>query len=531
MGGKRAGRGSWLFRNKQAGKPAAAAMSTAVLSTRDSRSSGDSFAYGVLIMLTINVGQRVIGLLRNLGFCQFLSDAELGHWALANSFFIIAAPLAVLGLPGSFGKFVEYYRLRNCLRSYLTRVAIVCLVSTLLFVAGIVAASDSFAWLVYGDTATLRVVAWTGVALLAQVAYNFVFEATLSLRHVRVISWMQMAHGVCFTLFGVAGLALSNDWSVLLPAYSASCMLGTVVGAAFIWSRNQRELSHRGPLLHGEMWPRILPFAAALWLTNLLTNSFELSDRYMLLHYCPSGISAGQALVGQYYCGRIIPNLLTSVALMLGGILLPYLSKDWEAGNRQAVETRMRQLLAVVSLLFTSVSVVAILASPLLFDGLFSGRYQGAHAILNLSLVQCMWSSLAIISGTYLLCAEKVHTGSINLLCGLLVNIGLNLPLIHYFGLTGSVLATTLANLLLMLLTFHALRRLGCNLGGRTIALAFLPLIVLFGSTTAAVGIAIIVFLAGRTEWILSAADRVQIDEFVIPKLRKSGIGLSSLWP
>ncbi len=82
---------------------------------------GDSFARGVMVMLVINMGQRVVGLLRNFGFCQFLSEGELGHWALANSFFIFSAPLVVLGLPGSFGKFVEYYRQRGCLRAYLVR--------------------------------------------------------------------------------------------------------------------------------------------------------------------------------------------------------------------------------------------------------------------------------------------------------------------------------------------------------------------------------------------------------------------------
>ncbi len=506
-------------------------MSTATLPTQAVKSVGDSFAYGVLIMLTINVGQRVIGLIRNLGFCQFLNDAELGHWALANSFFIIAAPIAVLGLPGSFGKFVEYYRLRDCLQVYLTRVAIICAVSTLLFATAMIVASNSFAWLIYGEVTSLRIVVWTAIALLAQVGYNFVYDVTLSLRHVRVISWMQMANGVSFTLLGVTWLAINRDWSMLLPCYSVACFLGMSVGAFCIWTNNSHELCIRGPLPNNELWPRVLPFAAALWITNLLTNSFELSDRYMLLHYSPGGVAQGQALVGQYYCGRIIPNLLTSIALMLGGILLPYMSKDWEAGQTLAIQRRMRQLLSLVSLLFTGLSVAAIIASPLLFDWLFSGRYAGAKAILNLSLLQCIWTSLSLIAGTYLLCAERVHAGSLNLFLGLIVNVGLNIPLIHYFGLTGSVVATAIANLVVMLLTFRSLHQLGCAISRQTLILACLPLVLLFGASAAAVGIAILFFIAGRTEWILSSEDRQEIDAFLLPKLSKSRIHLRSLWP
>ena len=78
------------------------------------------------------------------------------------------------------------------------------------------------------------------------------------------------------------------------------------------------------------MWTRILPFAAALWCSNLIGNLFDLSDRYMLLHLTAAGEASGQALVGQFYCGRILPNLLLSLGMMLGGVLLPYLSCDWE---------------------------------------------------------------------------------------------------------------------------------------------------------------------------------------------------------
>ncbi len=76
-------------------------MSTSALrSERKVPRASESFAFGVVMMLGMNVLQRLIGLGRNFGFCQFLSDSDLGHWALANSFFVIAAPLAVLGLPG-----------------------------------------------------------------------------------------------------------------------------------------------------------------------------------------------------------------------------------------------------------------------------------------------------------------------------------------------------------------------------------------------------------------------------------------------
>lgn len=521
-------------------------MTTAAFPTESKRMSlGDSFVSGVMIMLVINVGQRVIGLLRNLGFCQFLSDAQLGHWALANSFFMIAAPIVVLGLPGSFGKFTETYRIRSALRTYFGRIAVVSGIGAIVFTSLMVWNSAAVAWFVYGDlngdlsggstlgsgSHTQRVVVWMALALLAQVAYNFLYEVNLSLRHVRVISWMQFTQGISFAVIGVTWLSWSNDWSVLLPSYAVCCLLATLLGVWCAWTKSADELGLSGEIPHKEMWPRILPFAAALWIANLLSNSFELSDRYMLLHFSTGGETVGQAAVGQYFCGRIIPNLLMSVALMLGGVILPYLSQDWEAGRRDAVESRIRQLLAIVTISFTAISVAAIVCSPILFDGIFAGRYSEAKAILPLSLLHCTWSSLGFIAGSYLLCAERVHVGSMILFVGLILNLALNAPLIQHFGLTGSVIATAVANWVVMLLTFRSLGRYGCPLSRRTIGLTMLPAVILCGPAIAIYVVGGMIFLAGRTEWVLCEKDRGDIDALVIPRLQRFGIPVNSLWP
>ena len=57
-------------------------------------------------------------------FVAGLSPDELGQWDMAFGFFTLAAPLTVLGLPGSFGRYVEFFRQRGQLRTLLRRTAI-----------------------------------------------------------------------------------------------------------------------------------------------------------------------------------------------------------------------------------------------------------------------------------------------------------------------------------------------------------------------------------------------------------------------
>src|SRR5262245_23605055 len=83
----------------------------------------DSLAASVLVLLVVSVVQRSVGFGRGVLFCRWLAPDELGMWDMAYSFLLLAAPLVVLGLPGSFGRYLERYRQRQQLRIFLKRTA------------------------------------------------------------------------------------------------------------------------------------------------------------------------------------------------------------------------------------------------------------------------------------------------------------------------------------------------------------------------------------------------------------------------
>ena len=110
----------------------------------------DSLAASVAVLLAANLIQRSIGFGRSVLFCRWLSPEELGAWEMAYSFLLLAAPIIVLGLPGSFGRYLERYRQRNQLRAFLRRACAWTGVLTAAAVALILAMAGQFSELIFG---------------------------------------------------------------------------------------------------------------------------------------------------------------------------------------------------------------------------------------------------------------------------------------------------------------------------------------------------------------------------------------------
>jgi polysaccharide transporter, PST family len=500
---------------------------------------GDNFALGVFVMLALSIVQRSVGLLRSLGFCHFLSDVELGQWALTNSFFVIGVPLAVLGLPGVFGKFSEYYRSRGQLSEFCSRVAWASGLALAISCGLLLTFANQFAWLIYGESKPIQVIGACVLAFAAAAAFSFINELASSLRLVRVVSMMQFIQSLLFAILGVAGIAYLRSWQVLLPAFAVASIVGLLPGVWALWQQHGNELGgpafqmpHR-TLSNQELgiWHRILPYAGTLWLLNFLGNMFEVTDRYMLLHLNPISEATGQALVGQYHAGYILPNLLTSLSMMLSGVLLPYLSADWELGRHEQIGQRMRQMLISMSLGYMTLAVGALSVAPILYKLAFGGRYELAVSVLPMTMMQATWFSLYFVCQSYMLCAERGRLLTGILACGLAVNLGLNWFLIQAFGLPGALVATATSNFCVLCFLLWWLKRSRINLGWGTTLLCLSTGAMAAGAIAAACVLVACTFLAGRTDWLLSQCDRQAIDGAIIPRLKRLGLALDSIWP
>ena len=474
----------------------------------------DSLAASVVILLVLTVVQRGVGFLRGVLFCRWLDADQLGQWDMAFGFLMLAAPLTVLGLPGSFGRYVEHYRHRGQLKTFLRR-TMACTVALMgLATAAIGLGRSWFSQLVFGSAEHGDLVIMLAVGLGAVIAYNTLQSLLTALRQVKVVSIMQFGSSVLFAVVGV-GLLLFWRISTMSVVAAFAAALGLTAAGAGVWlGRIWRKLPSAGAALrHRTLWGKLVPFAFWIWLTNWLSNLFGMADRLMIIHCGGVGPDVALGLVGQYHTARILPVLFVGVAELLTAVVTPHLSGDWEAGDRRGVSRRLRLMLKAYGLSFAAAAAVVLLGSPVLFDIAWQGRFDGGLAVLPWALICSIWTGLAFLSNNYLWCAEKSRFISLTMFVGLAANIVLNLILLPKFGLLGAVLATAAARFVALGLLWVVIGRLGMEIDRGLLTVAALPLLLAVGPWVALIGVIGVAMGSARGMGCFSADEKAEIAE------------------
>jgi PST family polysaccharide transporter len=381
----------------------------------------DTLVGGIAMLLLLTVVQRLVGFGRGILFCRWLPADELGQWDLAYGFLMLAAPLAVLGLPGSLGRYVEYYRQRRQVRRFLLRMGIGTGLIAALAVAAVIVWRRPFADLFFNSRDEAPLVGVLGVVLATWIAHTGLVALFNALRMTRVVSAMQFCNSLAFAVIGCA-LLVGFDASAetVVWSFAAAGALSSLLGVGWLvksWSYLPADEPHRDCSAENEsprgkaIWRQVVPFALWVWVSNALANAFGLADRWMLIHF--SGLSEPEALgqVGQYHSARVVSLLFLGIAEMLAGMATPHLACDWEAGRRGEVSRRLNFILKLFALGLYAASVGLLLISPVLFGVALAGKYAAGMVLLPWTLTYCTWGALAVVATNYLWCAERARWG------------------------------------------------------------------------------------------------------------------------
>jgi O-antigen/teichoic acid export membrane protein len=480
------------------------------------RLSPDSLTTSIVVLLVVSVVQRSIGFGRGVLFCRWLAPEDLGQWDMAYSFLLLAAPVVVLGVPGSFGRYLERYRQRQLLRTFLRRTAIWSASLAFLAVATFLWAAPVASQIIFGRPDQTSLVRLMAASLLAVILHHFLEALFAGLRKFRIVSTMQFCQSL-----GFAAISLSLLWwwqlsaASIVVAYGAACLLSA--SGMLIWTA--RDLVHIAEpddsVPHRDFWPPLVQFAIWIWLTNLMSQLFAVVDRYMLVHWSGLNSTVALAQVGNYHSSRVVPLLLVSLADLLAGVVMPYLSHDWERGQKRQVSDRLNLVLKLTSIGMLAGSVAILWISPLLFHVAFRGRYDEGLAVLPWTLTYCVWYALVIVAQSYIWCAERSRIGTLPLACGLVLNIVLNLFLLPIWGLFGAVVATTISTGVALSILYWLNHREGFELQPGLVVLSVAPIALGAGVWAASGVLTALVALAPFSKTLFSSAEREHLLEFV----------------
>lgn len=501
-------------------------MSTTPPSTEKSaaRLSADSLATSVALLLVMTVVQRSVGFGRGILFCRWLTPETLGEWEMTYSFLLLAAPLVVLGVPGSFGRYLEYFRQRGDLRTFLNRTALWTTVCSLIGILSIIVFAEYFSYKLFGVGDRVALVRGIALCLAGVILHHTLGSLLTALRLFRVVSAVNFAQSLLFALLAISLLLSNARVASILIAYGVACLVASIGG--LLWVRpglkNLDRSSERVP--HTEFWSKLLRFAFFIWVANVLAHLFAIVDRYMIVHY--SGLSPAEALdqVGHYHSSRIVPLLLISVADLLSGVIMPHLSHDWEAGRRKEVGLQAKLSVKLTALGMFAASVAVLLFAPFLFETVLQGKFSDGLAILPWTLTACLWYGVFFVAQNYLWCAERARLATVPLAVGLLINICLNLLLLPMWGLLGAVVATAISTLVCLVAILLLSHRQGMQLDMGLWIVIVAPLAITGGPITAGFVFLTLVVACLASDVVLNKQERAQL------RTTTSGL-IEKVWP
>ena len=443
----------------------------------------DSLALGMVFMLAVTVLSRGIGFVRSLWFCRLMDDADVGRWAMAFGFVSLITPVMLLGIPGCMPRFVEHFRRRGQLTAFLARIAAATAGCTALYLIAMAIKPGWFGWLVFLQPENAALIQATGAAVAGMVFYNFASDLAGSLRQMRLVSTVQAIQGVGFTALSIAWLLNGGGLIGIVFMFAASCLVAGTIGFGGLLRLRRNTDS---PTEAAQPWTgiglpaRVVTYAAALWVMNLIANAFELSDRYMILHLIGDAASeAGRQAVGQYHAGRIFPTAILSVGLMIAGATMPYLTADHEAGRPERARRRLTDWLVGMSLIFTAGGAVVLWAAPYVFEHWLTGRYAAGQAVMPMAMCFSVWAALVAVGESHLWVIEKGWAIGVVTGIGLVVNLALNAMLIPMLGLDGAVWATWTGHAVVLIGAGIALHRHGLTIDRPLLVAGALPLTLL----------------------------------------------------
>ena len=240
-----------------------------------------------------------------------------------------------------------------------------------------------------------------------------------------------------------------NDVTLYIFVLAVSILLGNLT----LWPNIRRDLPK---ISYKKLvpWPHFLPMAE-LFIPQIATQVYVQLNKTML------GGMVNETASGYYQYSDNLVKLILALVTATGTVMLPHVANAFSHGDMSRVNR----------MLYKSFDFVSAMAYPMMF-GLAAisltlvPKYYGpgyepvgpAMMIESIVVLMIAWSN--VLGVQYLLPIHKQKQFTFSVTIGAVINLVLNIPLIHFFGLDGAMWSTVLSETGVTVYQLIAVRKL-----------------------------------------------------------------------
>lgn len=229
--------------------------------------------------------------------------------------------------------------------------------------------------------------------------------------------------------------------------------ISTLLGNLTLWPNIRRDL----PKININIlnpWPHFLPMIE-LFIPQIATQVYVQLNKTML------GGMVNETASGYYQYSDNLVKLVLALVTATGTVMLPHVANAVSRGSMKQVN----------HMLYKSFDFVSAVAYPMMFgiaavSLTLAVKYYGngyapvgpAMMIESIVILMIAWSNA--IGVQYLLPLNRVKQFTVSVTVGALVNIVLNIPLIHLWGLNGAMWSTVISECAVTLYQLWVVRHL-----------------------------------------------------------------------
>ncbi len=228
-----------------------------------------------------------------------------------------------------------------------------------------------------------------------------------------------------------------NDVTLYITVLALSTMLGNLT----LWPHAVKNYGCVGHGVRLNPWRHFVP-TVMMFVPQIATQLYVQLNRTML------GLMVDQKAAGFYQYSDSIVKLILAFVTATGTVMLPHVANAFAKGDMKKVHEMLYKSFDFVSALaypmMFGVAGVSLTLAPLYYSAKYA-PVGPAMLIESIVILMIAWSN--VIGAQYLIPVNRVKDYTTSVTVGAVVNIILNFPLIHFWGLQGAMWATVISEI------------------------------------------------------------------------------------